>query len=66
MFVSTVLFEKHSSQSIALNDLKSCWCSSKVFAHGEEVKTSGSSLCKTNVNLFRRDQFGNNKEQDNL
>ena len=66
MYVSTVLFEKRSSQSIALNALKSCWCSSKVFVHGEEVKTSGSSLCKTKVNLFRRDKFGNNKEQDHL
>ena len=29
MYVSTVLVEKHSSQSITLVALKSCWCSSK-------------------------------------
>ena len=57
MYVSTVLFAKHSSQSIALVALKSCWCSSKVFVHREEVQSSGSSLCKTKMNLFWWDQF---------
>ena len=37
MYVSTVLFEKHSPQSITLVALRSSWCSSKVFVHGEEV-----------------------------
>ena len=61
-----VLFEKHSSQSITLVALKSSWCSSKVYVHGEEVQPSGSSLCKAKMNLFWWDQFGNNKEYDNL
>ena len=46
MYVSTVLFVKHSSQSITLVVLKSCWCSFKVFAHRKEVQSSGSSLAK--------------------
>ena len=62
MYVSTVLSEKHYSQSITLNALKSSWCSSKVFVHGEEIQTSDSSLCKTKMNLFCLDQLGNNKE----
>ena len=41
MYVSTVLFEKHSSQYITLVALKSSLCSSKVFVHGEEVQPSG-------------------------
>ena len=52
MHISTVLFEKHSSQSITLVGLKSSWCSSKVFVHGEEIQPSGSSLYKTKMNLF--------------
>ena len=42
--------------------LKSSWCSSKVFVHGEEVQTLSSSLCKTKMNLFWWDRFRNNKE----
>ena len=61
MYVSTVLFAKHSSQSITLVALKSCWCSSKVFVHREEVQSSGSSLCKTKMNLFWWHKF--EKEQ---
>ena len=57
MYVSTVLFAKHSSQSITLVALRSCWCTSKVFVHREEVQSSGSSLCKTKMNLFWWDQF---------
>ena len=57
MYVSTVLFGKHSSQSIALVALKSCLCSSKVFVHKGDVQSLGSSLCKTKMNLFWWDQF---------
>ena len=57
MYVSTVLFAKDSSQSITLVAIKSCWCSSKVFVHREEVQSSDFSLCKTNMNLFWWDQF---------
>ena len=57
MHASTVLLAKQSSQSITLVDLKSCWCSSKVLVHREEVQSSGSSLYKTKMNLFWWDQF---------
>ena len=57
MYVSTVLFAKHSSQSITLVALKSGWCSSRVFVHREEVQSSGSSLCKTKINIFVWDKF---------
>ena len=52
MYVSTVLFAKHASQSIALVALKSCWCSPKVFFHREDVQSLGSSFYKTKMNLF--------------
>ena len=57
MYVSTVLFAKYSSQSTTLVAPKSCWCTSKLFVHGEEVQSSGSSLCKAKTNLFWWDQF---------
>ena len=46
MYVSTVLFAKHSSQAITLVALKSCWFTSKVFAYREQVQSSDSSLSK--------------------
>ena len=52
MYVPTVLFAKHSSQSIALVAVKSCWCSSKVFAHREDIQSLRSFLYKTKMNLF--------------
>ena len=54
MYVSTVLFAKHSSQSITLVALRSCWCTSKVFVHREEVQSSALSLCKTGEPLLMR------------
>ena len=59
-YVSTVLFAKHSFQSITLVALKSCWCSSKVFVHREEVQSSGSSLCKTNLLINCQNILQNN------
>ena len=47
MYVSTVLFK-----NIPPNDLQSCWCSSKVSVYGEEVQSSGSSLCKQRWTSF--------------
>ena len=66
MYVSTVLFAKNSTQSVTLVALKSCWCSSKVFVHGEEIQSSCSSLSKAKLSLFWWDQFGNSKEEDSL
>ena len=54
MYVSTVLCGKHSFQSIALVALNSCWCSSKVFIHGEEVQSSDSSLQNKDEPLLMR------------
>ena len=47
MYVSTVLFE--NIPPIALN---SCWCISEVSVYGEEVQSSGSSLCKQRWTSF--------------
>ena len=65
MYVSTVLFAKYSFQTITLLvPLKSCWCSSKVFVHGEEVQSSGSSLCKKRMNSFDETNLRNNEEHN--
>ena len=62
MYVSTVLFAKHSSQAITLVALKSCWCTSKVFAHREQVQSSDSSLSKQRWTSFDENNLRNNEE----
>ena len=53
MYVFTVLFEKHSSQSITLVTLKSSWFSSKVLElHQEDFRVTNVTLCKTKMNVF--------------